>query len=537
MAGTDPGAGSRGLAESVLAGLIAQGLTDLVISPGSRSAPMAVAALAAERRGQLRLHVRIDERSAGFLALGLAKGSARAVAVLTTSGTAAANLHPAVLEASHARVPLIALTADRPLELVDSGANQTTRQLGLFGAAVRADAVLATGVAGRRAAATAQRLVIAALGSRSAHPGPVHLDLAFAEPLTSPPVGPVVVGPLQVSEPPVDVVELDPGPRTVVLVGDLPPEQAGPVLELAAAARLPVLSEPSGNCRRGSEAIAGHRLLLESGLGADVERVLLFGHPTLSRPVQRLLARSHVVAVGPGPVWTDVAGGVAELHDAVRISPAESGWLDRWRAADAALTARRTALATEQTGVAEAVLAALDGADTLLLGSSQLIRDADLAPIPADPPQIFANRGLAGIDGTVSTALGLALGGRRVTALVGDLTFLHDSGGLLVGPDEPRPESLRIVVANDDGGAIFHTLEQGSSAHAEDFERLFGTPHGTDLAALCAAHGVTHRRIEPAHLPAALASPAIGIEVVEVPLQRGWRREHDQSLRALVDPS
>ena len=675
-------------ARALVSELWVQGVRDVVLAPGSRSAPLAYVLAAAASAGAVRLHVRVDERSAGFLALGLAKGSApltrgtgsddgpavqvpRPVAVVTTSGTAVVNLHPAVLEAHHTGVPLVLLTADRPHELRGTGASQTTEQVGIFGRAVRyaVDVPAPDGRVGevRDLLAVTGRALAAALGLRDRNPGPVHLNLAYREPL-HPPVGatpprhpargegpsasscaqgalrladaraaqaprpesqdpdqPSSLGPATplrsaqddggpLHEPlwPAEtrevagfrgttVVPPAPGPgadpvlpgdpaRTVVVAGD---RAGADARRLAEAQGWPLLAEPSSGACGGPNAVQGYRAVLGAAeLAGEVEQVVVLGHPTLSRPVQRLLARPDVavtvVAPGGGP-WPDAARNAAavvgRLDDRWLTEPQHPGnrpFLERWQAASAAaaevLAAAtgapvrefghpgllrssglpKTDRMTEPAGegapaaathadsgparvepsalaVARVVAAATGPHDVLVVGSSNPVRDLDLvlgldlAP-EAPPPAVVANRGLAGIDGVVATATGVALtrpaGVTR--ALLGDLTFLHDVGGLLRGPAEPGCD-LQLVVVNDDGGSIFATLEHGEVAAASDagaaaFERVFATPHGADLAALCAGYGVGHRRVtDLASLRVALAAPAGGVEVVEVRVPRSGR--------------
>ncbi|WP_053206355.1 2-succinyl-5-enolpyruvyl-6-hydroxy-3-cyclohexene-1-carboxylic-acid synthase [Jiangella muralis] len=538
-------------ARTLVTELVRAGVRQVVLAPGSRSAPLAHALATASARGDLRLHVRIDERVAAFTALGLAR-VAGPVAVVTTSGTAAANLHPAVLEASHAGVPLLALTADRPHELRGTGANQTTDQVRLFGSAVRffADVPAPYGRPGEDGdlRALLARAVAAAVGTRSGDPGPVHLDLAYREPLV--PDGDdawPVPGALEVTEPvrPPEPVLLADGPRTVVVAGD----GAGPAARtFAEAAGVPLLAEPSSGARSGPNAVGPYRLLLgRPELGGRVERVVVFGHATLSRPVSALLGGDGVevmVVAGRDPDWIDAGNRAARVVSAVTAPPSGDGeWLASWqRAAKAAQDAVDAVLAAGPlTGPAVAALvwAARRPGEALVAGSSNPIRDLDLAAAPvlddgAGP--VLANRGLAGIDGTLSTATGVALGSDApVRALVGDLTFLHDAGGLLVGPLEDRPD-LQIVVVNDDGGGIFALLEHGDPAHADRFERVFGTPHGADLAALCAGYGVAHRLVtDAAALRSALAEPVTGRSLLEVPVARAALRDLHARLRAAVD--
>ncbi len=419
-------------------------------------------------------------------------------------------------------------------------------QRGLFGR-VRAEALVDSDDADPRVwRHQVTRLVAAALGLRSAGPGPVHLDLALGEPLvpqTDEPEAalPAVqrVEPTRVAGPP---TLLPAGPRTVIVAGDARPEVGAAAMTLARTARLPLLAEPSSNARGAAEAISGYRLLLGSALAEEVRRVVMIGRPTLSRPVQRLIGRAGVdlVVVSEDADWIDPGTNASLIAGAVDLEPDDSGWLTRWQAADRTLRPRidqliRAASAGGLTGpaVADLLWRSLTGADVLVAGSSNPVRDLDLAGPSAQAPTVYANRGLAGIDGTVSTAIGVGLAtGRPTYALLGDLTFLHDLTGLLVGPAEPRPD-LRIVVANDDGGSIFATLEQGAPERAADFERLFGTPQHAELGALCAGVGVRHRRVEDRDaLSAALAAPSSGLEVLEVLVDRTGRRELDAALRA-----
>lgn len=560
----------------VLQELWRSGVRDVVLAPGSRNAPLALALEAADACGDLRLHVRVDERSAGFLALGLATGSRRPVPVVTTSGTAVGNLLPAVMEAHHTGRRLLVVSADRPDRLRGTGANQTTQQAGIFGGFAPCHDLTA---------ATPDADVAAAVAASCAGPGPAHLNVQLDGDLL--PAGaerdtwwvrPDAGAPATASddhgssataqfrrpdepgpEPSVrlrtDGEVLSLGPRTVVVAGD----DAGPAARLLAeSAGWPMLAEPTSGARIGRQALRCGRLLLTTDLRRDVERVVVVGHPTLSRPVTALLSDHslEVVAVrGRDGVATD-PGRVARVVDAVpRVEgPDDDAWFEAWKAADDALGAaidaglrgpdavpgRPVGQAISPLEVASIVAAAV-GADTsLVLGSSNPVRDLDVMGVPWPPLEhrfVVGNRGLAGIDGVVSTAIGVALGrprASRTIAYLGDLTFLHDTNGLLVGPAEPHPD-LTFVVLSDDGGAIFATLEQGDRRYAGAFERVFGTPHGTDLSALCAAHHVAHERVTTLErLTAALAERPAGIRVLEVPVPRDGRREEARWLRELA---
>jgi 2-succinyl-5-enolpyruvyl-6-hydroxy-3-cyclohexene-1-carboxylate synthase len=535
---------STALARVLVDELVRSGVREAVLAPGSRSAPLAFALHAADAAGRLRLHVRIDERSAGFLALGLAKASGIPAAVVTTSGTAVANLHPAVLEAAHAGVPLLLLTADRPPELRGVGANQTVDQLGIFGPAVRL--FIELGAPETRTGQNAYWRSTVCRAVAAAATGPVHVNVALREPLVPSPdddwpesldgrAGPwtEVVPPA----PPGPVADDLPA-RTVLVLGDAPAALTAAALALAHARGWPVVAEPSARLATG--ALAGGDLLLRGGFVAAhrPDRVLAVGRPTLSRAVGRLLAAAPLDVVSPGPTWTDPAGRAARVLPAVPAPAGEvdEAWLPAWR--DAAATARAAVDAVLGDGLSEPAVAvtlmdAVPGGGLVVCGSSTPVRDLFLAG-PRDGVTVLANRGAAGIDGTVSTAVGAALAHRGPAyALLGDLTFLHDANGLVIGPGEPRPD-LTIVVVNNDGGAIFGVLEQGAPEHAAAFERVFGTPHGVDLAALCAATGTPYQRVTSrAELRAALVAPD-GIRVVEVRTDRHTAASLDAAIRTAM---
>jgi 2-succinyl-5-enolpyruvyl-6-hydroxy-3-cyclohexene-1-carboxylate synthase len=501
--------------------LVRGGVTDAVLAPGSRSAPVALALAAAERDGRLRLHVRIDERTAGFLALGLAKASGRPVPVLTTSGTAAAHLHAAVLEADAGGVPLLALTADRPPELRAAGANQTIEQVGLYGGAVRWAADVGAPEEGREAAqnrywrSLVAKALITASGALSGDPGPVHLNLALREPLLPDDDEPGLTGPwtgrpddaawttAQAPDPAPPRRAGSGVPRTLVVVGDGPAPLAERAAELADRCAWPLMAEPSSG-------IWGHRAPLRGGaliLGAPEwlaehrpERVVVVGRPTLSRPVSALLAdpEVRVETVAASPRWADAARASAlvgrELPGREDSAPVSAEWFDAWQrasarvgtAVDAVLDAGPELTAAR---LARDVVAALPGGALLVLGSSTPVRDVDRLAVPRPDVRMLANRGVAGIDGTISTAIGAALvHDGPAFALMGDLTLLHDLTGLVTGEGEPVPD-LTIVVPDNDGGGIFAQLEPGADRYGRDYRRVFGTPHGRDLVAVAQALG------------------------------------------------
>jgi 2-succinyl-5-enolpyruvyl-6-hydroxy-3-cyclohexene-1-carboxylate synthase len=550
---------STALARVLVDELVRCGVTAVVLAPGSRSGPLAFALQAADIAGRLSLHVRIDERSAGFLAVGLAR-SAGIAAVVTTSGTAVANVHPAVLEAHHAAVPLIVISADRPGELQGVGANQTVEQSRIFGTSVRYNHDIAapdsrTGqVAYWRS--TVSRAVLAAQGRPAGDPGPVHLNVALREPLT-PDGDEAWIEPLEGREAgrpwtnapaqthPARLPDL--GARTLVVVGDASEAVQQAAIRLGGHRGWPVLAEPAA--RGGSVDVVECAPLVaacESWVRQHPpDRILVVGRPTLARSIIRLLRGdiAPVDVVAPGSAWADVAHAARRVLPAagvldVRGEPGDPGFLAAWRKAGELARAAVDATLDEDdtaTGlsVARAVVRGLAAEALLFLGSSSVVRDVDLVG-GALPRYVYANRGVAGIDGTVSSAVGAALGrpGVPAYALIGDLTFLHDSNGLVIGPGEPRPD-LCVVVVNDNGGGIFGLLEQGAPEHQATFERVFGTPHGVDLAALCAATGTPYERADAESLPA-LLEPRPGVRVVEVVAGRQTHRELHARLRAAV---
>ncbi len=520
------------LARDVISALLASDVREIVIAPGSRNAPLSFAAHDAAVAGLVRLHTRIDERTAGFLALGLTKVGSRA-AVICTSGTAVANLHPAVLEAAHTGGRLVVVTADRPARLRGTDANQTTDQTHVFGAA-------ATFLDVSSGAGTDD--VCAALWGA---PGPTHLNVQLDDPLM--PVGewePVAATftpqPVVTQQP--APVRLDLGPRTVVVAGD---DAGPPARNLAERAGWPLLAEPTSGCRTGDHVIRTYRLLLAGDLADRIERVVVLGHPTLSRPVSRLLGRTdvEVVSVAHGGIWPDRPFAISQEGASAHVPGQDDpAWLEEWRTADRVASRGLDRLLAAEPDltpyeVAGAVSAAVPPGGLLFVGASNPIRDLDLMVAPyrvGDRRKVIANRGLAGIDGTVSSAIGAALGrphSSRSLALMGDVTFLHDTTGLILGPREARPD-LTIVVVNDNGGSIFATLEQGGPAYADRFDTLFGTPHGVDIASLCAATRTPHLQVHSLpELEQALASPNGGIEVVEVRVRRDNRGELDARIR------
>ncbi|MBO3748540.1 2-succinyl-5-enolpyruvyl-6-hydroxy-3-cyclohexene-1-carboxylic-acid synthase [Streptosporangiaceae bacterium NEAU-GS5] len=529
--------------------LVRCGMTDVVLAPGSRSAPLALAVHAESR---LRLHVRVDERSASFTALGLAKRSERPVALICTSGTAAANFYPAVVEAGESGVPLLVLTADRPPELRGTGANQTIDQIKMYGSAVRWFAEVGTPEERPGQVAYWRSLACRAYQRAAGpyDPGPVQLNLAFREPLI--PDGDTAwAEPLDNGTgrpwvrarvaPPSAALHLPATPRGVLVVGD----GAVNVRRYVAAAGMagwPVLSEPSGGGRYGDHAISTYHFLLGDPAFAEAHRpdlVVTLGRPGLSRPLLSWLQTSgeHVVVSSDLTRWPDPTRSATQVAQAVEITAisGDDEWLRSWRHADgvarAVLDGVLDGSGTSEPRLARDLVDALPNGALLYCGSSMPIRDLDQAMRPRRGVRLMANRGASGIDGIVSSAIGAALAHNGPAyALIGDLTLLHDQNGLILGPREPRPD-LCVVVANNDGGGIFSMLPQG--ALGGPFERVFGTPHGVDLGYLAAATGTPYALVgDLSELPKAMRGD--GLRLVEVRTDRAANAAVHAAMRAAV---
>jgi 2-succinyl-5-enolpyruvyl-6-hydroxy-3-cyclohexene-1-carboxylate synthase len=525
------------------------GLTDAVVAPGSRSAPLA---LAFERDPRVRVHVVLDERSAAFRALGFGLATGRPAAVLCTSGTAAANFHPAVIEAAHARVPLLVCTADRPPELHDAGAGQTIDQTHLYGRTVRwfhepgppADAPGA-GVAWR---AAASRAFAATVGPTA---GPVHCNFAFREPLL-PTGAPLVDAPGRADGRPwtrsttaprapsaADVTRLAARvracPRGVLVAGWGAGVMPGTVGRFAAAAGWPILADPISEVRTGPHAISAYEALLRVPAFADGHRpdlVLRVGAALTSKIATAWFDPSvPQVLVDPHDDWLDPQHAASERAavDAEALlaaladelaAPGASSWLDDWQRAErsARIAIDRTLDASPAPCdglVARDLAAALPDGASLVVASSLPVRALEWCMAPRAGLRVFANRGANGIDGFVSTVIGIAQtnGSAPTVGLCGDLCFLHDSNGLL-GATAPAT----FVVVDNDGGGIFSYLPP---AELPEFERLFVTPHGLDLVEVARAHGAAAERVDDVHkLLEAVQTPADGPRVLVIPVDR-----------------
>lgn len=510
------------LARKITRELIQNGITDVVLSPGSRNAPLSIALYKAEQMGLLKLHVRIDERTAAFFALGIAKASRRAVALLCTSGTAAANYHPAVLEARHSNVGLLLITADRPLRLRNTGANQTTLQANIYGAAVTYSLDLAE--------------VATDLVDAFSHlaDGPVHLNVQFDEPLLPEDdldwlegsVDSTIEGRAANPKPLCKVNE----PRGVLVIGhdhggiDLPD-----LKEFATGLGWPVIAEDPLSFPM---AIAHTALFLSSEKIRQVLKpnlVIVIGRTTLSRSTNAFVKLANrEIAIDPKIATVDNRRQASEIFTQLpklEVNFAnDSQWLAQWQEMSH-LTASALSTIPEwsEPSIARHVASIIPDGVSVYVGSSRPVRDIEAFAKPRFALEVFANRGLAGIDGNISTSLGIASQRKSTISILGDLAFLHDITGLIGASDI----DLRIVVINNDGGGIFSTLPQ---ADVVGFEKIFGTPHGKDLLAIAAAMGIPSVRVNNlTDLAERLLMPIRGLSVVvaEVPS----RKENAQAIK------
>lgn len=475
---------SQLFASQFVAALQNLGVKSFFLAPGARSQALAIAVNQLAKAGLVDLTVRLDERSMGFMALGRALGDAYPVALITTSGTAVANLHPAVLEAHHAGVPMILLTADRPAKLRGKGANQTTNQNGIFADAVR-DCIDIDASADPRL--IAKRAVELAVGAE-ARPGPVQVNIQFAEPLSSAQPSALefvtqaesVMRANHLTE--LDVVVSE---RAVVVAG------AGAGLaasDFAKEAGLPLLAEPSSGARvKGSITNYISKL---SELSAEVSQVFVFGKPTLSRAILNLLRNTEYWVQKPSNYESfDVFGTAQGFADGlVPIGQGSAEWVARWESEPEQ---------SDRASLVSKVWDATTGSDRLLFGASELIRVAERS-VAGKELNVFASRGLAGIDGAVSTALGLAQAGNQVRAIIGDLTLLHDASGLNISGLGQL--DVQLVVGNDSGGSIFSHLEMAQLLDKPDFDLLFTTPQAVNLEALALSYGWKYFKTTPAEL-------------------------------------
>lgn len=549
-------------ARAILSALDDLGLTHVLYCPGSRSAPFAYA-LESGAFGGHAMPV-LDERGAGFAAVGLARTGALP-AVIVTSGTAVAELTPAVLEASHARLPLLVVSADRPGELRGVGASQATFQSGLFGVHARACVDLEPQEPSRALVGQLSRAVAAACGAPTGTPGPVQINVAFRDPLTPQSRASGAAGDSQDEA----MASFVPRPTRVQPANAAPErwedvvgaaraglivagEGASPfAAQWSRASGFPLLAEPASGAWVGGGVTPYEQAIVSSPLAGEVDTVVVTGRPTLSRPIHALLARPdvRVVVVDAHAPWVDISGNASVVVPAL-VAPLRptcgAEWAARVRAAADEAGLRIDALLAAGSGrtmlsLARAVASATRG--PLVLGASNPVRAFDLAVESLAGRPVFSNRGQAGIDGTIATAVGIAAGlgsariatpdrageprddarGRaqasRVTAVMGDLTLCHDASSLALAA--ATGAELDIIVADDEGGGIFATLEHGNAATPEAYDRWFGVAQHVNYEALAAAYGVGFARAAtPSELASVLADPPTGPRLIHAPVER-----------------
>jgi 2-succinyl-5-enolpyruvyl-6-hydroxy-3-cyclohexene-1-carboxylate synthase len=560
----DPTNANTALASAFAEELARGGLRHAVVSPGSRSTPLALALWQAP---EIEVTVIVDERSAAFFALGAAQASGEPVALLCTSGTAVANYHPAVCEADESALPLLVLSADRPPELRGIGAGQTIDQIKLFGSSVRWFCEVGTHAADDDGLLHYRSLACRAMAAArgETRPGPVHLNLPWREPLAPVPVDGAVTAtdPLarqgRDGRPLTAVTRIDLEPSPFLLdevaghVGDaiagvivagrqLDPELREPLAHLARVSGFPILAEPTSQLRCGphdrSRVVAAYDLLLRDERFARSvvpDLVLRFGEMPTSKPLRAWLSASGAseIAIDPLGGWnepTDRAGAILRADPtelaagwATRLEKEPRGAPEEWIAAEAAAQAVLSSGLAGGGAIAEPALhralgeAHSDG-DLVYTASSMPIRDQEAFLAAGDADVHFlCNRGANGIDGLISSGIGAAhASGRPTTIVSGDLGLLHDIGGLAALRDVSTP--VRIVVVDNDGGGIFHFLPQQEALAGDEFEALLGTPRGVDTAKAAALFDLPHRRLESlTDLPAALAA---GTGLIEVKTDR-----------------
>jgi 2-succinyl-5-enolpyruvyl-6-hydroxy-3-cyclohexene-1-carboxylate synthase len=545
------------------------GVRHAVVAPGSRSTPIALALF---EHSDIDVHVRIDERSAAFLALGIAKASGQVVPVLCTSGTATTYFHGAVMEADLARVPLLVLTADRPAELHGIGANQTVEQSGLYGQAVRLSLDLpapeSSPTAVKQWRELAFRAVVACTGGDGIPAGPVHLNLALREPLVPSDDGTGFPYDLGMDSPRLTVrrtraasgaaaglaAHLS-GVKTGVMVAGDAAGDPDPLVRWCESAGWPLIAEPHSNARRGGCAIRGSDLLLRDDDFINTHKpdlVVVVGRVGVSRALQDWLrAVRHVVVSPDGGNWDPTRTAVEVIRAGAdtldQIGPdshrADPSWLRGWTSASDRVAAQLDRLldahALNEPRVARDVARLVPPSGALVVGSSMPIRDLDVVMEPRGDITVYANRGVSGIDGFVSTAIGIATARAAsapippaTVALCGDLSLLHDANGLMLG-SEHRPD-VTFVVINNDGGGIFSLLPQGDVLAPHAFERLFATPHGVAFEQLSKAFGVEHHLVTTdQELADAMARPR-GIRVVEVRTDRAANADLHTRMREIA---
>jgi 2-succinyl-5-enolpyruvyl-6-hydroxy-3-cyclohexene-1-carboxylate synthase len=494
---------STALARSIIKQLIELGIKDVVLSPGSRNAPLSIALYEASEKGLINLHVRIDERGAAFFALGISKASARYVPVVCTSGTAVANYYPALLEAHHSDINLLLLTADRPARLRGTGSNQTTDQSNIFGAFVRASFD------------TDKDLDLSKALNGS---GPVHINLQFDEPLldqdNSDWLSGIKVETQEIGKAEAIEINTD-SKKSLVIVGhDRAGFSVAEIEKFASDLAAPLIAEDP---LVFDGAIAHAPIVLsdeKARVSLAAENVFVIGRTTLSRSINAYIqGAKRVIVVDPRTENIDTSRTSDEIYTQIpkvkKPLDINQSWHDLWKKHEALAAIALSVLPEwSEAELATVIAEELEDDTALFISSSRPVRDFESFAVPRSGLITYANRGLAGIDGNISTALGVATQHSESYAVIGDLAFLHDVSALA----NPTQDNLTIIVVDNDGGGIFSTLGQRGS---KGFETIFGTPHGIDISSVVRGFGISSQQISSAkELHIALQQIHRGLHVI-----------------------
>jgi 2-succinyl-5-enolpyruvyl-6-hydroxy-3-cyclohexene-1-carboxylate synthase len=495
---------STALARSIVQSCLDSGAEQVVIAPGSRNAPLSWAFAQAEKAGLIKIQVRIDERDAGFLALGIAKATKKPVPVVVTSGSAVANLMPAVVEAFHSAVPVIVLSADRPASARGKSAPQTINQFGMFGTFVKSQIDV---VAGNTVALDISQVIESTVSGR---PGPVQVNVQFELPLLPNEKEmawqPKVPSPYSTSKTECAQKEFEVSGNGIFVVGDnVDPEAVEEINQISQELGWPIIWEPTANAHMLPNAISHGVVLLQADIAPKIDVVVTLGTVGLSRAILGLLKSvpTHI-AIHSATAGSDLPDPVSSANEILECVPklkttVDSEWLSQWQTLDnKATTSIAAALAPDTLSgpsAAQLVWNQAGEADQLFVAASWPVRHLEAHASKRKGLQVFGNRGANGIDGLISTATGVAIGTKKRTVLLmGDIAFLHDLGGLNLGEGQDQP-NLTIVVLDNNGSGIFSQLEQGADEYKEHYEKVFGTPHGKDLWVIAESLGIPAKQV------------------------------------------
>ena len=531
-------------ARAIVQACLDSGVQHVVIAPGSRNAPLSWAFAQAEKLGLLSIQVRIDERDAGFLALGIAKATGKPVPVVVTSGSAVANLLPAIVEAFHSAVPVIVLSADRPASARGKSAPQTINQFGMFGTFVKSQIDVTTD---HTVVTEVSKVIDSTITNR---PGPVQVNVQFELPLLPDSENlawqPKPPSLKSISKTEIEQKQITLPARGVFVVGDnADPESVQAIDQISQEIGWPVIWEPTANAHMLQNSISHGVVLLQADIAPKVDAVVTFGTVGLSRVILGLLKSAPIhLAIHSATSGSDLPDPVSSAKEIFDCVPkletkTDPEWLSQWQVLDRkAASAVATALAPDTlTGpsAAQLVWDQTGKADQLFVAASWPVRHLEAYAAKRDGLQVFGNRGANGIDGLISTATGVGIGtSKRTVLLMGDIAFLHDLGGLNLGEGQVQP-NLTIVVLDNNGSGIFSQLEQGAAEYQEHYEKVFGTPHGKDLWVIAESLGIPAKQVTTkTELKFALASfeKTPGIKVIVC--LTGERKHENDLIKQIV---